>query len=164
MIAGCALHAAWHASLCADSLGRASLGRAGRGCTEERKEGHMKRLGVCLTLLVLLIGVFPAVAAQGDEREFVVLYAKGASLDAARAAVKAAGGTIVKENKAIGVATVRTRNPNFATAASQQGALGGAARSKPIGFAPRLNRPNQREDIERLTQERAALAGRAAPA
>ena len=37
----------------------------------------MKRLGVCLTLLVLLIGVFPAVAAQGDEREFVVLYAKG---------------------------------------------------------------------------------------
>ncbi len=37
----------------------------------------MKRLGVCLALLVLLIGVFPAVAAQGDEREFVVLYAKG---------------------------------------------------------------------------------------
>jgi subtilisin family serine protease len=124
----------------------------------------MKRLGVCLTLLVLLIGVFPAVAAQGDEREFVVLYAKGVSLDAARAAVKAAGGTIVKENTAIGVATVRTRNPNFAAAANQPGALGGAARSKPIGYAPRLSRPNQREDIERLTQERAAMAGRAAPA
>jgi subtilisin family serine protease len=124
----------------------------------------MKRLGIWLTLLALLIGVLPAVAAQGDEREYVVLYAKGASLDAARAAVKAAGGAIVKENAAIGVATVRTRNANFAAAARQQAALGGIARSKPIGFAPRLNRPNQREDIERLTQERAAMAGRAAPA
>jgi subtilisin family serine protease len=124
----------------------------------------MKRLGIWLTLLAMLIAVLPAVAAQGDVREFVVLYAKGASLDAARTAVKAAGGTIVKENAAIGVATVRTRNPNFAAAVSQQSTLGGLARSKPIGVAPRLNRPNERDEIERLTQERASMGRQLAPA
>jgi subtilisin family serine protease len=124
----------------------------------------MKRLGILLTLLALLAAVLPVVAAQGDEREFVVLYANGASPDAARAAIKAAGGTIVKENLAVGLATVRTRNPNFSTAVRQQGAVGGVARSKPIGFAPPLNRPNGRDEIERLTQERANDQGRAAPA
>src|SRR5690242_12468888 len=85
---------------------------------DECKEGFMKKVGVLLAILVLLVGGLPALAAAppSAEREFVVLYAEGASLDAARAAVKAAGGTIVRENAAVGVATVRTSNPNFIAA------------------------------------------------
>jgi lantibiotic leader peptide-processing serine protease len=124
----------------------------------------MRKVGVWLAILVLLIGVVPATAAQtGDEREFVVVYEDGASLDAARAAIAAAGGTIVKENGAVGVATVRTRNPNFAAAARQQRALGGVARSKPIGVAPRLAHP-QREDVERATRDRLVGKGQIAAA
>ena len=50
-------------------------------------------------------------AARGQaagEQQFVVVYAKGASAQAAHAAIAAAGGTIVKENAKIGVATVRS--------------------------------------------------------
>ncbi|HKO85214.1 MAG TPA: peptidase S8, partial [Actinomycetota bacterium] len=46
----------------------------------------------------------------------MVAYADGASTAAAHAAVKAAGGTIVRENTRVGVATVRSANPAFARA------------------------------------------------
>jgi hypothetical protein len=54
-----------------------------------------------------------ATAQQSDEQEYVVVYTEGASLDAARAAVEAAGATILSENADVGVATVVTTNANF---------------------------------------------------
>jgi subtilisin family serine protease len=77
---------------------------------------------------------------SGKAAEYVVLYKEGVSLDKARAAVKAAGGTIVKENTAVGVATVRSANAQFSTVADHQQALAGAALNRSIGSVPTADR------------------------
>ncbi|MET0145021.1 MAG: S8 family serine peptidase [Ilumatobacteraceae bacterium] len=74
----------------------------------------------------------PAAPAQ----EFVVLYAAGVDPAAARAAVEAAGGTIVNENAAVGVATVTASNADFQAAAAAQPALDGTAENRIIGEVP----------------------------
>ncbi|HEX6471363.1 MAG TPA: S8 family serine peptidase [Streptosporangiaceae bacterium] len=76
-------------------------------------------------------------SAAGQAREYVVLYDEGVSLDQARAAVKAAGGTIVKENTDVGVATVRSTNGGFMADAGRQAALDGVARNRVVGEAPK---------------------------
>jgi lantibiotic leader peptide-processing serine protease len=93
----------------------------------------------------------PSKANGSAARTYVVVYNQSASLTEARAAVRAAGGTIVKENKAIGVATVRSTTANFIRKASAQRALDGAARDRPVGFS----RPELRNkaDEERLDAE-----------
>ncbi|MEA2717688.1 MAG: hypothetical protein QOI99_2005, partial [Actinomycetota bacterium] len=71
--------------------------------------------GAVLLALALAAGVLaPAVAAGADDApEYVVLYRTGASPAAARQAVQKAGGTLVKENAAVGLATVTSPNPDF---------------------------------------------------
>jgi subtilisin family serine protease len=73
-------------------------------------------------------------AARGQE--FVVLYAEGASARATHGAVAAAGGTIVKENAKVGVATVRSSNADFVSDATAAPAIDGAAQNKVIGSVP----------------------------
>jgi len=68
--------------------------------------------------------------------EYVVLYKEGVPAERARAAVQAAGGTILRENTAVGVATVRAA-AGFAAAARRQAALEGAAVNRVIGHAPK---------------------------
>ena len=75
---------------------------------------------------------------ETGEQQFVVVYTEGVSLDAAHAAVEAAGGTIVAENTDVGVATVVTTNGDFAAAADAQDALMGTAQNRVIGAAPDL--------------------------
>ena len=75
-------------------------------------------------------------AASSSPAEYVVLYAKGASADAAHAAIKAAGGTVVRENRVVGLATVRTTNANFLKATSAQPALVSAMENRAIGQVP----------------------------
>lgn len=70
-----------------------------------------------------------------------------------RKAVKAAGGTVVRENTAIGLATVTSSKADFLAAVATQRALEGGGRNRPVGFAPPDVRP-KREDVERLTEER----------
>ncbi len=109
-----------------------------------------------LTALVLTGGsaaLSPA-AAAGDQ-EYVVLFRSDASGAAARQAVTAAAGTVVRENTAVGLATVRSSNPRFLADAGRQGAVEGVARSVPVGSAPPTNRPKP-DDVERLTAERQA--------
>jgi subtilisin family serine protease len=87
----------------------------------------------------------PAYAGQTQARsakqakEYVVVYKEGVSLAQARAAVKAAGGTIVKENTDVGVATVRSTNAGFIGDAGDQRALDGAAGNRAIGVAPKVS-------------------------
>ena len=101
-------------------------------------------------------------AFQSANGEYVVAYADGASAAAARAAVKAAGGTILKENTRVGVATVKSANPAFLSAAAAQKALVGAARNRPIGSIPN-GAAAAKDEVERLTAaERAAAKARAA--
>jgi lantibiotic leader peptide-processing serine protease len=77
--------------------------------------------------------------------------------------VKAAGGTILKENARVGVATVRSSNPAFVRAAAGQRALVGAARNQPVGRIP--SGGSAKDEVERLTAaERAAVKGGSARA
>jgi subtilisin family serine protease len=125
----------------------------------------MKKIGVYLTILVLVVALVPnaqattpgegQVSQGGPEQEFVVVYAEGVSLDAAHAAIATAGGQIIKENDRVGVATVRTSRPDFVVAARQQTALLGVVRNVSIGHVPLNDRP-RRDDVERLAQERKA--------
>src|SRR4051812_17089378 len=80
-----------------------------------------------------------AQAATADDhpaRDYVVVYAKGAKASDARAAIRAAGGTVVRENRAIGVATVRSKRADFVRRADGKSAIYGAANNKPIGHVP----------------------------
>src|SRR5512132_722307 len=105
----------------------------------------------------------PSGQLQSANGEYVVAYADGASTAAARAAVKAAGGTILKENARVGVATVRSSDPAFIAAASRQKALVGAARNRPVGRIP--SGGSAKDEVEHLTAaERAAVKGGSARA
>src|SRR4051794_32124237 len=77
-----------------------------------------------------------ATADQGVARQYVVVYTAGASAQDARAAIAAAGGSIVSENAQAGVATVRSAHADFAAKADASGALDGAASNSPMGHAP----------------------------
>jgi subtilisin family serine protease len=95
--------------------------------------------GVVALSVVGLFWVSAAGAAQtqaAGQQQFVVVYATGASTDAAHAAIAFAGGTILKENKEVGVATVATKNSGFAADATGAAAIEGVARNRVIGRAP----------------------------
>jgi subtilisin family serine protease len=102
----------------------------------------------------------PSGQLQSANGEYVVAYADSASAASARAAIKAAGGTVVKENTQVGVATVKSSNPSFIAAAGRQSALVGAARNRPIGKLPSGAAP--KADVERLSAAERAAAKRSA--
>ncbi|MDP9293286.1 MAG: S8 family serine peptidase, partial [Actinomycetota bacterium] len=98
-----------------------------------------------LAAVASVLATAPAPAAA--TRIYVVVYEKGVSLDASRAAVRAAGGQIVRENRAVGVATVRASRGDFASRATRSRAIFGAARNRSIGSVPGRS-PLRREAIE----------------
>jgi len=130
----------------------------------------VKRIGIILAAFVLLGGMVPATIAAPRQQPsaantYVVVYAENASLDTAHAAISAAGGTIVKENTGVGVATVSTSNPNFIAAVRQQPALYGVSRNVSVGVAPQeLRRQQERNEVEQLNQERQASKNQPAQA
>ena len=95
-------------------------------------------------------GAARAARAQAQPNTYVVLYGSGASIASARLAVRIAGGTIVRENADVGVATVSSLNPSFLSDAAAQPALGGVARNAPVGMDAPITRASK-HDIERLT-------------
>ena len=105
----------------------------------------MKRVVVVAvaTALAAATLVSPTQAKQLDlalqtTSEYVVLYKEGAT--GARQAIVAAGGKIVKENTAVGVATVTTTNAGFADAARGSAAIEGVAHNRAIGSVPKSAR------------------------
>jgi lantibiotic leader peptide-processing serine protease len=108
---------------------------------------------------LLLVG-----AAAAGAAEYVVVYQHGASLGAAREAVHDAGGTIVSENKDVGVATVRSSDPAFAKKADAERALyGTTAASSAIGRAPNDDATPAWRDVERERGAPNGGSGRHAP-
>ncbi len=107
---------------------------------------------VALLAGALLIPAASSGPTQATARKYVVLYESDASLAAAHAAIAAAGGTIIEENRAVGLATVRSANADFVADASAQAALFGAASNRPIGTAGPA-RPHKFME-ERLQSER----------
>ncbi|MFG3436963.1 S8 family serine peptidase [Nonomuraea sp. NPDC047897] len=127
----------------------------------------MKRVAVvAVTALAVATLVAPAQARQPDkvaesQAEYVVLYKEGAT--GARQAVEAAGGTIVKENTAVGVATVTTTNAGFAAAARSSSAIEGVVHNRPIGSVPDSARASAavRKAIEARAVEKEGHGARA---
>ncbi len=79
-------------------------------------------------------------AEPAAETEYVVLYKEGANAADAQKAIEAAGGSIVKVNTAVGLATVTTTNSGFFAAVKDNSAIEGVARNRVIGTAPKAAR------------------------
>jgi lantibiotic leader peptide-processing serine protease len=107
---------------------------------------------LCCAGVLFAVGASTAVAD-----DYVVVYQEGVSTTAAHQAIRAAGGTIVKENTDVGVATVRSSDPSFAAKADAEGALYGAATNRPIGRAPKEKAKPSWRDVE---SERGGAPGR----
>jgi lantibiotic leader peptide-processing serine protease len=86
-------------------------------------------------------------AAATKPKEFVVLYDREARASAARAAIRDAGGRVVRENDAVGLATIRTKARNFRAAVSRAGAIDGVAANRAIGRAPADRRKRDLIDL-----------------
>jgi lantibiotic leader peptide-processing serine protease len=111
--------------------------------------------------LCLLVPLTAGAAKQAPtKRTYVVLYKQGAKVSAAHTAIKRAGGRIVKENRKIGVATVRSANTRFVATVARSRALYGAARNRSIGYAP-ASRARVRDPfaLERMTGLRESASG-----
>jgi hypothetical protein len=78
----------------------------------------------------------PSGQLQSANGEYVVAYADGVSAATARAAIQAAGGTILKESTRVGVATVKSTNPAFITAAGGQSASSAPPATGPSASSP----------------------------
>jgi lantibiotic leader peptide-processing serine protease len=96
--------------------------------------------------------------------EYVVLYKDLASAAAAKAAIKAVGGQVVRENTKLGLATVRSSNANFITAVAGKAGVAGAARNRVIGQAPGRGAPKRSEIETEGTKGQGAAAKGAADA
>ena len=117
---------------------------------------------------VVAAGLLPATATGVPDAtsrsaprttEYVVLAAANGDRGDALAAVRAAGGRVVDENRAIGLLTVRAAADGFITEVSQSSAVAGAAHNRIVGRTPDgLEVPSQR----RIEQENriAARQGR----
>jgi subtilisin family serine protease len=108
--------------------------------------GRVFRCAGALAGLALLTGAPAATAAANGD--YVVVYQQGASVAAARQAVRDAGGTIVSENTDVGVATVRSADPRFVKKADGESAIYGAADNRPVGRAPDARGKPSWRDVE----------------
>jgi subtilisin family serine protease len=122
---------------------------------------------VLLAFVALLTSAFlvPAATPGADttKRTYLVVYADGASAADARAAIKRLGGTIVREDRALGYAKVTTTNARFVKGVSDSAVLASAARNRIIATLTPGQRPKD-YDIERTSEARPASLGQAGQA
>ncbi|MEV6297804.1 S8 family serine peptidase [Actinoplanes sp. NPDC051861] len=100
-----------------------------------------------------------ATAEPGNTVDYTVVAADGASAAEATAAIKAAGGTIVTSNDAVGVYRVTSTDAKFEAKAVASGALIGASERRTIGRAP-----NGLEKIDLAGKNRHGKGGKGGPA
>jgi lantibiotic leader peptide-processing serine protease len=118
---------------------------------------------LCALSAVAATGAVGGIAASGssaqgeDARTYVVLFDAGANADQATKSIEAAGGTVEKVNTAIGLATVRSTDGDFASQAAAKPGIQGAAAEQSIGQAPAQSRTHRdRVAVERLQAQRDA--------
>jgi subtilisin family serine protease len=126
-------------------------------------------LALALTALVATPAGAATSAESGvtGEQQYVVLFAEGASAEATRAAVEAAGGTIITENTAIGVATVVTTEADFAAEAAAHPVIEGTALNRVIADVPESEKgagAAEKSDAAKADLRGGAAAGAAAGA
>ena len=110
---------------------------------------HKALIAGAVALTALAVAALAAARpAAPRPATYVVVYEAGVSKAEARAAIRAAGGRVVRENAKIGVATVSSRNPTFLRDVAAARALYGAARNRPLGrVAKPLAKPRLKIDI-----------------
>ncbi|MGB2571167.1 S8 family serine peptidase [Micromonospora citrea] len=101
--------------------------------------------------------VAPANAEPTSSRIFTVVAEDGVSADAAIAAIRAAGGTVVSRTDDVGLFRVTSDRADFASRATAAGELIGTAEQKAIGRKPKLDRVEQ-EHL--LTQAKGIAKGK----
>jgi lantibiotic leader peptide-processing serine protease len=112
-------------------------------------------LGIAAAVLAAVLpGAVGSGGAQATAKRYVVVYELGYTPAQAQAAIEAAGGVVVRENRKVGVATVRSANEGFLAAVADKKALFGAASDRPIGNA--IPQEVRKNDIERLPAIRSA--------
>ena len=87
------------------------------------------------------------VSGSAVSATYVVLASDAASVDAAIASVQAAGGTVDRVNRAIGLITVTADTASFEGAVSTSADVAGVARNAPIGSVP-AETPSRSETVE----------------
>jgi subtilisin family serine protease len=146
-----------------DILGATGVtGAAGRATVSAKFDGKARGVhGIRIKLGLVALAASTAVAgvalgSVGPDRhrlgapvDYVVLYRDPHAARAAHAAITAAGGKVVTENRDIGSAVVRTTNLDFAGQVRWSGAVLGATHDRAIGRLP--DERAAREAIERLS-------------
>jgi hypothetical protein len=105
----------------------------------------VKRTASLVLVSLFMVGLFgvetSAGRGEGKRRSqpatYVVLYRKGAPDEAVRKTLESLGAQIVRRNKRVGLATVRTSDAEFVRRAMATGVFAGVARNRPIGRGPR---------------------------
>jgi subtilisin family serine protease len=128
----------------------------------------MRNLVVCLAAAATVAGTGLAVGGPANATtsnlsatgttaatDYVVLQSAGTGSAQAKAAVLAAGGTLVEENAALGYVVARSTKAGFAGTMDAAPGVLGAARNRVIGTAPKETRAPQ-SAIERLRDDSAA--------
>jgi len=131
---------------------------------------HRTFYATALTVMALVASSFAASAApatpaaptaprqpSGGAQEYVVTFDSG--VDAATAAVEAAGGTVVDVNEEIGLALVSTSDANFAGDVSAETGVTGVARNHSVGTS-RQGMPHRFADERPSSGERSRRQGR----
>ncbi|SMD15119.1 S8 family peptidase [Kibdelosporangium aridum] len=105
-----------------------------------------------LPLLVTLMAA-PTVSAlpqlSGAPVEFNVLTKDGASATQVEQAVKAAGGTILERNDAVGLLTAKAPANGFTERLARNGSVMSATKSQTIGHAPGAGKKKRDKDVEK---------------
>ncbi|WP_130345645.1 S8 family serine peptidase [Herbihabitans rhizosphaerae] len=93
----------------------------------------------------------PAAALSGAATDFNILVTEGASVESTVDAVRAAGGTVVTVNKAVGLLTVSAPRTGFAERlkSNRAATVSAVAPAKAIGHAPRTPVKPKRDATER---------------
>ncbi|GLY23427.1 serine protease [Micromonospora sp. NBRC 101691] len=103
--------------------------------------------GAVATATALALTVTGSVGTANAEptvsRTFTVVAEEGVSADAAIAAIRSAGGTVVSRTDEVGIFQVTSERADFAARATAAAALVGAAQQKAIGRKPKLDRVEQ---------------------
>jgi lantibiotic leader peptide-processing serine protease len=94
-----------------------------------------RRSAVIVAAIAACLG-WTATASGAAPKDYVVLYDRGGSQSEARAAVRAAGGRVLRMNTAVGLMTARAAAPRFATRVSRADIVDSVARNRVIGRAP----------------------------
>ncbi|MEZ0073977.1 subtilisin family serine protease [Planotetraspora sp. GP83] len=110
---------------------------------EVHTEVDVKRVTVVATAAAIVAATLAApaqavgtTAEPGAQTEYVVLYKEGAGAANAQKAIEAAGGSIIKVNTEVGLATVSTTNTGFIGAIKDNAAIEGVAHNRTIGKVP----------------------------